>query len=84
MGVDENVVLTPGYVPDSLRAVAGERFAFALPGLDLLTPARVSLEFFCPRLELGGYLVMHDYNNSESDGRASARWTNSSPDGHSV
>ena len=26
-----------------------------------------SLEFFYPRLSPGGYLVMHDYNNAESD-----------------
>jgi O-methyltransferase len=62
-----NVVLHPGYVPETLTAVENERFAFVLLDLDLHAPTTGALEFFYPRLEPGGYLVMHDYNNSESD-----------------
>jgi O-methyltransferase len=53
-------------VPEALADVAGERFAFVLLDLDLLEPTRASLEFFYPRLEPGGYLIVHDYNNPES------------------
>jgi O-methyltransferase len=67
VGASENVLLRPGYVPDSLAGLEGERFAFVLLDLDLLEPTSASLEFFYPRLSPGGYLVMHDYNNSESD-----------------
>lgn len=67
VGHDPNVILTPGYVPDSLAAAAGETFAFVLLDLDLFEPTRASLEFFYPRLSPGGYLVVHDYNNDESD-----------------
>jgi O-methyltransferase len=67
VGADANVVLTPGYVPESLAVVEGERFAFVLLDLDLHDPTMASLEFFYPRLSPGGYLVVHDYNNDESD-----------------
>jgi Macrocin-O-methyltransferase (TylF) len=67
VGSSPNVVLRPGYVPDTLAGLEDERFAFVLLDLDLLEPTRASLEFFYPRLSPGGYLVMHDYNNPESD-----------------
>lgn len=67
VGDSANVLLRPGYVPESLASVADERFAFVLLDLDLFDPTWASLEFFYERLEPGGYLVMHDYNNPESD-----------------
>jgi O-methyltransferase len=67
LGHAPNVTLTPGYVPETLPVVADEQFAFVLLDLDLYDPTLASLEFFYPRLAPGGYLVMHDYNNSESD-----------------
>jgi O-methyltransferase len=67
VGPSENVVLRPGYVPDTLAGLEDETFAFVLLDLDLHAPTRASLEFFYPRLSGGGYLVMHDYNNSESN-----------------
>src|SRR4051794_9425423 len=65
-GSAEQVVLRPGYVPETLAGLEDETFAFALIDLDLLEPTRASLEFFYPRLAPGGYLVVHDYNNPES------------------
>ena len=67
VGVSEKVVLRPGYVPDTLRGLEDERFAFVLLDLDLYDPTHASLAFFYPRIPAGGYLVMHDYNNPESD-----------------
>jgi O-methyltransferase len=67
VGPSPNVVLTPGYVPDVLSDVSDEQFAFVLLDLDLFEPTRASLEFFYPRLSRGGYLVVHDYNNPESE-----------------
>ncbi|MEA2378916.1 MAG: O-methyltransferase [Thermoleophilaceae bacterium] len=67
VGPSQNVVLRPGYVPETLVGLEDERFAFVLLDLDLIEPTRASLEFFYPRLSAGGYLVMHDYNNPESD-----------------
>jgi O-methyltransferase len=67
VGPSENVVLRAGYVPDTLAGLEDETFAFVLLDLDLSDPTRASLEFFYPRLSPGGYLVMHDYNNAESN-----------------
>jgi len=67
VGPSPNVLLRPGYVPEVLQDVAGERFAFVLLDLDLFEPTRASLEFFYPRLAPGAYLIVHDYNNDESD-----------------
>lgn len=62
-----NVIIKPGYVPETLASVANEQFAFVLLDLDLFGPTLASLQFFYPRLSPGGYLVIHDYNNPESD-----------------
>lgn len=68
VGASTQVTLHPGRVPGALEELdANERFAFVLLDLDLYEPTRASLEFFYPRLEPGGYLVVHDYNNPESD-----------------
>ena len=67
VGASDNVVLRPGYVPDTLGGLEDERFAFVLLDLDLHGPTLAALEFFYPRVPAGGYLVMHDYNNPESD-----------------
>jgi O-methyltransferase len=67
VGASPNVILTPGHVPGTLERVADEGFALVLLDLDLYPPTIASLEFFYPRLAPGGYLVMHDYNNPESE-----------------
>jgi O-methyltransferase len=67
VGPSQKVVLVPGHVPGTLERAAGERFAMVVLDLDLYEPTRASLEFFYPLLEPGAYLVMHDYNNSESE-----------------
>jgi O-methyltransferase len=67
VGPSENVVLRPGYVPETLAGLEAETFAFVLLDLDLHEPTWAALEFFYPRLSAGGYLVMHDYNNAESN-----------------
>jgi O-methyltransferase len=67
VGASQNIVLRPGYVPETLAGLEDERFSFVLLDLDLREPTRASLEFFYPRLAAGGYLVVHDYNNAESN-----------------
>ncbi len=67
VGSSSNVILQPGYVPETLASVADEQFAFVLLDLDLFEPTRASLAFFYKRLAPGGYVIMHDYNNPESD-----------------
>lgn len=67
IGDTENVVIRKGYVPDTLSGLEEEIFSFVLLDLDLYNPTQASLEFFYPRLAKGGYLIVHDYNNPESN-----------------
>jgi O-methyltransferase len=67
VGASENVILRPGFVPETLAGLEDERFALVLLDLDLYDPTVASLEFFYERLTPGGYLFMHDYNNPESE-----------------
>jgi len=67
IGDSRTIVVRKGYVPDTFIGLESESFAFALLDLDLLKPTLASLEFFYPRLSRGGYMIIHDYNNDESD-----------------
>jgi O-methyltransferase len=67
LGPSPNVIITPGYVPETLEVAAEEKFAFVLLDLDLYAPTVGGLEFFYPRLSPGGYLILHDYNSPESE-----------------
>jgi O-methyltransferase len=67
VGADPNVRVRPGRVPETFAGLEDERFAFVLLDLDLYGPTLASLRFFYPRLSPAGYLIVHDYNNPESD-----------------
>jgi O-methyltransferase len=67
IGDTRNIVIKQGYVPNTFAGLENETFAFVLLDLDLYAPTLASLEFFYPRLAAGGYLMVHDYNNEESD-----------------
>ncbi len=67
IGDTRNIVIRQGYVPETLQGLESERFAFVLLDLDLYNPTVASLEFFYPRMAVGGYLAVHDYNNPESN-----------------
>lgn len=67
IGDATNVIIRKGYVPDTLRGLEDERFAFVLLDLDKYKPTLASLEFFYPRVSPGGFLAIHDFNNDESN-----------------
>ena len=67
VGAGENVIFRPGFFPETAVGLEDERFAFVMLDLDLFAPTIAGLEFFYPRLEPGGFLVLHDYNNPESN-----------------
>ncbi|HTX88747.1 MAG TPA: TylF/MycF/NovP-related O-methyltransferase [Bacteroidales bacterium] len=60
---NENIILHPGYFPDTAAEVASEQFALVNLDADLYAPTRAGLEFFYPRLAKGGVIFVHDYNN---------------------
>ena len=52
----------PGFFPTSTAGIE-DRFAFVSLDVDLYEPTLAGLEWFYPRLNDGGYIFVHDYNN---------------------
>ena len=58
-----NLEFVPGWFPGSATdALRQDRFAFVHLDADLEAPIFSGLEFFWPRLNPGGMMVVHDYN----------------------
>lgn len=69
LGDSDRFVFVPGRFPDTAGAVPGEtRFALVHLDCDLYQPMRAGLEFFHPRLEPGGLMVVHDYGSGHWPG----------------
>lgn len=63
VGVKENIHYRKGYFPDSiLDDEKGKKFCLVSLDADLYNPTLEGLKFFYPRLENGGYLIIHEYN----------------------
>lgn len=67
IGDQRNLVVKKGRVPETFIGLETERFSFVLLDMDLYKPTISALDFFYPRLSLGGYLMVHDYHNDESN-----------------
>jgi len=67
LGDTRNVLFRKGYFPDTAKGLEDERFAFVNLDVDLYAPTLSGLEFFYPRMNRGGYIFVHDYNNPEAD-----------------
>jgi len=63
MKFPEKCVVKKGYFPDSLDGLE-DSFCFVSLDPDLYKPILDGLEYFYPRLVKGGYIFVHDYNNS--------------------
>ncbi|NNE24758.1 MAG: hypothetical protein HKN11_19340 [Rhizobiales bacterium] len=51
-----------GWIPDRFENVATKSFAFVHIDVDLYQPTLDSLDFFIPRMNAGGWIVVDDYN----------------------
>lgn len=58
----KKVEFRKGYFPDSLAGLE-DHFAFASIDVDLEESIYHGLEYFCPRMNKGGYIMIHDYNS---------------------
>ena len=67
LGDTRNVYFRKGYFPDTAKGLEDERFAFVNLDVDLYKPTLSGLEFFYDRMNPGGYIFVHDYNNPEAD-----------------
>lgn len=57
-----------GFFPDTAAGLAHVRFALVSIDPDLYAPALAGLRFFYERLNPGGAIVLHDYNNLQFEG----------------
>jgi len=63
LGFSKNIVFHKGYFPETTTGLEETRFAFVSMDADLARPTKAGLEFFYPRLEKGGCILIHDYNS---------------------
>jgi O-methyltransferase len=59
----ENCIIRKGYFPETAKGIE-EKFAFVSIDADLFEPIYQGLCYFYQRLEKGGYIFVHDYNNT--------------------
>lgn len=67
MKYPDNIVIKKGYFPDSLDGLE-DHYAFVSIDVDLEKSIYNGLSYFYPRLNSGGYIMIHDYNNAEMQG----------------
>ncbi|MEG1633928.1 MAG: TylF/MycF/NovP-related O-methyltransferase [Oscillospiraceae bacterium] len=71
MSRPQNVVLVKGRFPESAVGIEDE-FCLVSLDADLYQPTLEGLHFFWKRLSKGGYIMLHDYNNTDYPGAAGA------------
>lgn len=66
-----NITVKPGFFPDSLGGLE-ERFCLVSLDVDFYQTTLDGLRYFWPRLEKGGYLLLHDWGSPSLPGVAEA------------
>jgi len=59
----QNCIFKPGYFPETAEGL-DDTFCFVSLDADLYEPIYQGLSFFYPRLQKGGYIFIHDFNNA--------------------
>lgn len=67
----ENCIFKKGFFPQTAEGIEDE-FCFVSLDADLYQPIYEGLNFFYPRLQSGGYIFVHDYNNIHYSGAKKA------------
>lgn len=67
----ENVIVKPGFFPGSLEGLE-ERFCLVSLDVDFMQTTLDGLRYFWPRMEKGGYLLLHDWGSPKLSGVAQA------------
>lgn len=66
------VCFRKGYFPETSIGLENERYSLVSLDADLYEPILSGLEYFYPRLNKGGMILLHDYNNSRFRGAKQA------------
>ena len=67
----ERAIFMKGYFPETAEGLS-ETYAFVSIDADLYTPVYEGLRYFYPRMNRGGYVLIHDYNNLQFKGAGKA------------
>jgi len=67
METKENCIIKKGYFPETAEGI-NEQFSFVSIDCDLYDPIYSGLHYFYDRLNKGGYIWVHDYNNKNYSG----------------
>ena len=60
----DNIIFCKGYFPDTTKFVEeGETFALVHLDADLYNPIKAGLEYFYPRMQHHGIIIIHDYSS---------------------
>ena len=68
MPFEEKVVIRKGFFPETAQGLEKERYAVVSLDVDLYAPTFAGLEYFYPKLNEGGAIVLHDYNSLRFEG----------------
>ena len=79
----ENVTVKPGFFPESLKGLE-ERFCLVSLDVDFYQTTLDGLRYFWPRLERGGYLLLHDWGSPKLPGVAKALADFEEETGHGI
>jgi len=65
VGPSENVIIKKGIFPDTTQGMGDNRFAFVSLDLDTYEGILEGWRYFYPRMAVGGYIFIHDFNATE-------------------
>lgn len=68
----DQVLFHKGFFPETTAGLERCQYAFVSLDADLYSPILAGLEYFYPRLNPGGMILLHDYNNRRFQGAAQA------------
>lgn len=60
-----NTTIVAGYFPQTASSIMNEKFSYVHLDVDLYDTTKDALEFFYPRMHLGGRIISHDYSQCE-------------------
>ena len=79
----ENAVICQGYFPSSAKNIS-DTFCLVSLDVDFEDTTYEGLKYFWPRIEKGGYLLLHDWNSPNLSGVAAALKKFEEESGHSI
>lgn len=68
MNYADKCIVKKGIFPKTVKGLEGEKYAFVSIDVDFEKSTLEALRYFYPRLNRGGYIFLHDYNNYDLDG----------------